>query len=185
VTAVRTGGGRLPAGRGVVPAHLSGRSQRLERAGSDMCYQCTLLGPLIQVDKRACQHAFGFMAQLDHRLERVYFDMSKQVRRQATGADGASMACVEPFAHCLSLARPPPARSRRAEAARGAHSVGRARIAGSNTRRWTRRWTCRPRFSSRTHSCVAAFALRLRLPWSLTDGRVRTRNCSRARASRW
>ena len=61
-----------------------------------MCLQCTLLGPLIQVDKSgaASQHAFAFMAQLDHRLEKLYFDMSKEVRRQATETE--VLACVEP-----------------------------------------------------------------------------------------
>lgn len=58
-----------------------------------MCYQCTLLGPLIQVDKshvaRETKHAFRFMAQLDHRLERLYYDLSKQCR---TAADGGAMA---------------------------------------------------------------------------------------------
>ena len=50
-----------------------------------MCLQCTLLSPLIEVDKSgtASRHAFAFMAQLDHQLGRLHFDMSTQVRSQA------------------------------------------------------------------------------------------------------
>ena len=38
-----------------------------------MCYQCTLLGPLIAVEGKG-RNTCWFMAQLDHRLERLPYE---------------------------------------------------------------------------------------------------------------
>ena len=70
-----------------------------------MCYQCTLLGPLIAVEGKG-RNPCWFMAQLDHRLERPYFDISKQLRRSAveSGDGSIQVACVD----TSPLAQPAP-----------------------------------------------------------------------------
>ena len=92
-----------------------------------MCLQCTLLSPLIEVSKAGSraggaaagaasqQHAFAFMAQLDHQLGRLDFDMSTQVRQGA--GDAEAVVCVEP----VLLGQPLPPR----EGALQAHAADR------------------------------------------------------------
>ena len=75
------------------------------RSSLEMCYQCTLLGPLIAVEGKG-RNTCWFMAQLDHRLERPYFDISKQLRRSAveSGDGSIQVACVD----TSPLAQPAP-----------------------------------------------------------------------------
>lgn len=92
--------------------------------------QCTLLSPLIEVDKsggRAVsqRHAFAFMAQLDHQLGRLDFDMSTQVRQEA--ADAEALVCVEPSSW---------SGERGVLRAHAAHRAPLVSTAGNSTRPW-------------------------------------------------